>query len=279
MIELQDIQIKLTKIKEQIMQNVSHPYLLKYIQAPTVDEDKLLLLVSLMEHLNISNDEMESYVLTTMLIQIALDTHEHVTENKNKEDTYHSLKNRQLTVLAGDYYSGLYYKHLSEINSIGVIRTLAAGIKDVNEHKISVYQKDSDGIDKLMNSIKMIESSLFEKLTEYFQADVWDEYASNLLFLKRLINEKKKFLHAEASILFEGLKKLVFPKNDQYLSELSNEQQRFLLLICDRYIEFAKHLIEKGIKKLPFLNELLKERTLFILNQHHTLAKTFVEEG
>lgn len=212
MIDLQDIQLKLTKIKEQIMRYVSHPYLLKYIQAPTVDEDKLLLLVSLMDHLNISNDEMESYVLTTMLIQIALDTHEHVTENKNQEDTHYSLKNRQLTVLAGDYYSGLYYKHLSEINSIDVIRILAAGIKDVNEHKISVYQKDPDGIDKLMNSIKMIESSLFEKLTEYFQADVWDEYASNLLFIKRLINEKKQFLHKETSILFEGLKSLFSQK-------------------------------------------------------------------
>jgi heptaprenyl diphosphate synthase len=278
-IGLQDIQMKLTKIKERIMQNVSHPYLLKYIQTPTVDEDKLLLLVSLMDHLNISNDEMESYVLTTMLIQIALDTHEHVTENKDQEDTYYSLKNRQLTVLAGDYYSGLYYKHLSEINSIGVIRTLAEGIKNVNEHKISVYERNPDGIDKLMNSIKMIESSLFEKLTEYFQADVWDEYASNLLFIKRLINEKKKFLQKETSILFEGLKKLAFPKSDQGLSELSNEQQRYLLLICDRYIEFAKQLIEKGIKKLPFLNELLKERTATILSQHHSQAKSFVEEG
>ena len=68
-----------------------------------------LFLFQLMDHLELSYSEMQNYALSTMLIQIALDTHEHISNESVEE------KNRQLTVLAGDYFSGLYYKLLADI--------------------------------------------------------------------------------------------------------------------------------------------------------------------
>ncbi|MEH7483584.1 heptaprenyl diphosphate synthase component 1, partial [Neobacillus drentensis] len=144
MIKLLDIRQKFTNIREQVEKRVCDTYLLNYIEIPIIDEDKLLLLVSIMDRLELSYSDMQNYALSTMLIQIALDTHEHITDASVEE------KNRQLTVLAGDYFSGLYYKLLADSEDIMMIKALSRGIKEVNENKISVYQNEILDIEELM---------------------------------------------------------------------------------------------------------------------------------
>lgn len=273
---MQEMKIKLADIKEQILNKVQHPYLHKYIESPEIDEDKLLLLISILDKADLPENIMKNYALTTMLIQIALDTHELVSNSELKED---EKKDRQLTVLAGVYYSGLYYKILADLDEVGMIRSLAEGIKEVNEHKISVYQKTSTGIEVLMDDVKRIESSLFEKVTTYLDNIVWNEFASNFLFIKRLMLEKKQFLQGGKSVVFDALKKITFQKSGQSSIALSQEQQNYLVHICDRYIDFSKNFIDECLKKLPFTNGLLEQRIESILNQHQPAAKTFVEEG
>ncbi|WP_254119163.1 heptaprenyl diphosphate synthase component 1 [Bacillus sp. FJAT-29790] len=270
------MKIKLADVKEQIEEKILHPYLLKYIESPVIDEDKLLLLISIIDGLNLPENKAKNYCITTMLIQIALDTHELVSNQKLESD---HLKSRQLTVLAGVYYSGLYYKILSGIDDIAMIRSLAKGIKEVNEHKISVYQKAPESVERLMHDVKKIESSLFDKMTSYLHDADWSELASNLLFIKRLMLEKKLFLQGEQSVVFEALKKITFPKSGQINKELSSEQQKYLLIIFNRYIDFSKHVTQKCLTKLPFINELLEQRIKAIINQQQPVANTFVEEG
>jgi heptaprenyl diphosphate synthase len=272
-IRLQDIRQKYTDIRVQVENKVFDSYLLKYIETPIIDEDKLLILISLMDRLELSFKEMQNFALSTMLIQIALDTHEHITHSSMDE------KSRQLTVLAGDYFSGLYYKLLADSEDIGMIRALSYGVKDVNEHKVAAYQKESGEIEKIMNDLMMIESSLIAKLAEYFKVDLWNEFIANFLLFKRLVIEKRKYVQDGSSGIFDLLKKVVFPKNDSKLNELSSEHQNHLLMVCDHYLEISKHIVEKGIRQLPYLNDLLEKRISTILNQHQPIAKTFVEEG
>ena len=202
MIKLPDIRQKFTDIKEQVEQTVFHPYLLKYIETPVIDEDKLLILVSIMDRLELSDKKMKNYATTMMLIQIALDTHEHISNAAVDEI------NRQLTVLAGDYYSGLYYKLLAESEDIIMIKELSKGIKEINEHKVFVYQKELDGIENLMKSIKKIESSLLVKFSNCFKVDLWNEFIANLFFFKRLLLEKKLFLETGSSHLVRIYKRI-----------------------------------------------------------------------
>lgn len=273
MINLPDIRQKFTDIKKQVEQKVFHPYLLKYIEKPVIDEDKLLILVSIMDRLELSYNELKNYTMTTMLIQIALDTHEHIS-NANVDE-----KNRQLTVLAGDYYSGLYYKLLADSENIIMIKELSKGIKEVNEHKVSVYQKELNGIDNLMTSIKKIESSLLVKFSECFKVDLWNEFIANLFFFKRLLYEKNLFIEAGNSHVFEYMKDITFLNKHLTIKNLSDKQQRDLLVICDRYLDSSKQFLLKGISQLPYLNDMLEARITSIINEHQPIAKTLVEEG
>lgn len=273
---MQDLQKKLDHVRSKIEERVYHSYLSTNIDAPMIDEDKLLLLVSILDHTDMPLAELENYAVTTMLIQIALDTHEKVTNAMTGET---NQQNRQLTILAGVYYSGLYYKLLAEQNDFGAIRMLAEGIETVNEQKIMLYHKELDEIEKLMTSVKKIEFALFERLTAHFHIPVWNEIVANLLLYKRLIAEKEQYKRSKSSVLFDALRKVVFPKQSQLTKELSLEKQRYLNLICDRYIDFSEEMIVKAKSKIPFLNEMVDDRISLILNQHQPVAKSLAEEG
>ncbi len=226
-----------------------------------------------MERLELSYNEIENYAMTTMLVQIALDTHEHVSNVTIDE------KNRQLTVLAGDYYSGLYYKLLAETEDNLMIKELSKGIKEVNEHKISVFRKESLGIDELMTSIKRIESSLITRFSKYFKMDLWNEIIANLFFMKRLSREENQFINTGSSPMFDRLKEMNFPKSKHSLKDISSEEKRELLFICGQYLDNSKQTILKGMNQLPYLNDMLEERIISIVNEHVPIAKTLVEEG
>lgn len=280
---LDELQTKLAIVKERIGQHIRHPYLLQYIRKPVIDEDKLLLLLCIMDELlenkKLVNEEVEKYAITAMLVQIALDTHEHVSNETYTDQDAHLEKERQLTVLGGIYYSSLYYKFLAQMENIGLTRALAIGIKEINEHKIFVYQEKTANLDQLMTSIRKIEASLFEQLSDYFHLSTWKELASNILFVKRLHAERNQFIEKRSSALFENIKRCLFPKEKNSLRQLTADQQHFLIDVCDRYVNHSIVNIENSIKQLPSVNRLLENRILSIIEQYPVKGKIFVGEG
>ncbi|MDM5154135.1 heptaprenyl diphosphate synthase component 1 [Bacillus sp. DX1.1] len=181
-------------IKEQLLSRLRHPYFINYIEEPFIDEEKVVLLYAALKNADLHKEQIEHYVLTIMLVQIALDTHEKVS-NKEEEETREFHKRRQLTVLAGDYYSGLYYYLLSMNRDIVLIRALAEGIKEINEHKIMLYQKAYETVDEVIESVVTIESALLQKTCDHFQLSHWKPFISSVLGSNRL--QKEYQLHAE----------------------------------------------------------------------------------
>ncbi|WP_159433440.1 heptaprenyl diphosphate synthase component 1 [Bacillus tuaregi] len=272
MIGLREIVDKLTYTKERIEKYVIHPYLREYIIPPEIDEDKLLILISIVDQLELSPHEKDIYVLAIMLMQVALDTHDQVT-NTLVDET--NMKIRQLTVLAGDYYSGLYYKFLASIENVQVIKALSEGVKNINEHKVFIYHKDQDDFHTIMSSVKMIEFSLIDKLINYFGVAEWYESASNWLLVKRLLLEKQRQEKTGDSVVFAALDRL-FMKNQK---QKAVEQPQEVLQIYDSYIEYSMQLMTKGMNKIQPFNTLYEERMMNMIKDYSPREKSFVEEG
>ena len=218
-------------IKEKLMEKLRHPYFINYIEEPFIDEEKIALLYGALKSANLHIEQIEHYVVTIMLVQIALDTHERVS-NKAGEEEIEFHKCRQLTVLAGDYYSGLYYYLLSMNRDIVLIRALAEGIKEINEHKIMLYQKAHETTDDIMKSIVMIESALLQKTCDHFHLSHWKPFITYVLGGNRLQKEIQLYADKQHSPVFQAMQDALGDKAEVvingWMKELRKKEKNFL---------------------------------------------------
>lgn len=218
-------------IKEKLMEKLRHPYFINYIEEPFIDEEKIALLYGALKSANLHIEQIEHYVVTIMLVQIALDTHERVS-NKAGEEEIEFHKCRQLTVLAGDYYSGLYYYLLSMNRDIVLIRALAEGIKEINEHKIMLYQKAHETTDDIMKSVVTIESALLQKTCDHFHLSHWKPFITYVLGGNRLQKEIQLYADKQHSPVFQAVQDALGDKAevviDGWMMELRKKEKQFL---------------------------------------------------
>ncbi|MCR6788413.1 MULTISPECIES: heptaprenyl diphosphate synthase component 1 [Bacillus cereus group] len=218
-------------IKEKLMEKLRHPYFINYIEEPFIDEEKIALLYGALKSANLHIEQIEHYVVTIMLVQIALDTHERVS-NKAGEEEIEFHKCRQLTVLAGDYYSGLYYYLLSMNRDIVLIRALAEGIKEINEHKIMLYQKAHETTDDIVKSVVTIESALLQKTCDHFHLSHWKPFITYVLGGNRLQKEIQLYADKQHSPVFQAMQDALGDKAEVvingWMKELRKKEKQFL---------------------------------------------------
>ena len=143
-------------------------------------------------------DSFEKYVTATSLIQMAIDLHERIPINEN---TKMKEVEKQLTVLVGDYFSGMYYYILSELEDVDMIQIIAKSIKGINEEKMNVYYLQFQTLELLMHSITKIESAFYDELLTYQNKPEWRIIVQQYLLANRLHKEKQLMKNNEQSFI------------------------------------------------------------------------------
>jgi heptaprenyl diphosphate synthase len=261
----------IASLKEKVLGVVNHPYILKFIERPEIDEDKLMLLYLILKEQKI--EQKDQYILPIMLVQIALDTHDKVSQvNLINEQV---RKDRQMTVLAGDYYSSLYYSFLSQINDIKMIRVLANGIQEINERKMCYHHNQNQSINEMIEQISIIESGLLQKVAEHFNLSLWRSVCKEYLLARKLIIERNRVLQQEASPFIEE-----FESSFYALGELTPSLKRDLVKELDGEIQQCLIKLDALLEdELSSIGEVLKQKLYYSLNDSALAGKKNVEEG
>jgi heptaprenyl diphosphate synthase len=149
-------------ILEQTYKHISNSYVEQYVDVPALEENRLALLYLCLLEQGMDKDRVRMLCMTVALIQLGLDIHERV--QVTYEDSLTAERNRQLTVLAGDYYSSCYYHLLAEAEEINAIQVLARAIELVNEAKMKLYLAEQEcklTWDEYMSLRKTIDTALY----------------------------------------------------------------------------------------------------------------------
>ncbi|MBS4194503.1 heptaprenyl diphosphate synthase component 1 [Lederbergia citri] len=201
---------QINSIKKKLQQKCYHHFLYKHIEPPELDVDQILFMSYSLRDSSLTVEEIEAYIMATMLANLALETHENVS-NPNI-----STKARQLNVLAGDYYSGMYYNLLSEFHNIELIQSLASAIKTINEHKINIIQFNGENLNFYLESVRKIESGLLEQFCIHFQTpSKYINFFTEYLFFKKVGKELKLLIDGNFSLFMKGIKSFYFKNNTQ----------------------------------------------------------------
>ncbi|HWO95018.1 MAG TPA: heptaprenyl diphosphate synthase component 1 [Bacillus sp. (in: firmicutes)] len=245
---VQNIIDMVAEVKEQLQLELNHPYVKQFVHHPMIDEDKLLYLCSFLQHISVEEEQLRVYVVSVMLVQIALDTHDLVSIKPVKND-HQLLQERQLTVLAGLYYSSLYYNYLSKNGSLQLINETASAIKNINVEKMKYYKRQFQSADDVMQSLFVIETALIESVCSHFKEEEWKLLLTHAAFVKRLIYEKRIHINYGTSKLFDQLKSC--------LSIHTNDECQNVMETVEKYINESRKTMEHLSSSL-YLNEELK---------------------
>lgn len=259
---LQTNQLTIEHLKEKITEQMKYTYLNQYIE-PSIDDYKLRMLRFILQTTLLDEQAQMKYISSTMLVQIAADIHESVPVTNETDETEEERTYRQLSVLAGDYFSGLFYLALSQTENIEFIHTLATTVKDLNELKIKSHYNEVHSEEEFITVEQEIESLLFSRVASYFNIPNFQEMIRSLLFTYKLISEKNKIIHQDLT-----------PFIKKWSKHLKDRTKNSLILQLDNMIENHMSELHKIHDDLsPTSYEKISPLVEQLMAFHHQVAK------
>lgn len=238
-------------LKNLIENKLQHTFLDKYVQRPIIEDEKLILLNELLQQ-HFPTYKKENYIVTIMLIDLALKVHDSVNDGPELPEHMPERVSKQLSVLAGDYYSGLYYLLLSELEDFNMIQTLATAIKVINEKKMELYYHEFSSLDEFKTLVKEIDSLLIVYVTNHIGEHVMGEFLEDWFILNNLYNSRNNSISYQSHLLknwavssstySDETLSLYFENN---IPTLIKNVENSAYKIPDRYAELKSYIFNK----------------------------------
>jgi heptaprenyl diphosphate synthase len=156
---------------------VSHPQLEKYLGKPPVPIYFVRFLFQLLSELKLPPKRVETYCIAATCLHMGLMIHERISLKKETELS--QIRKRQLTVLAGDFYSSLFYRFLAEAGEIEGIQCLSKCTSEINEQKL-LYSEE--------NMEQLVSTRIWKALADFFRIDPnhpWYQWIKRLIHLPK----------------------------------------------------------------------------------------------
>ena len=253
---------ELHTLRNKIEKRMQLAYLDENTEEPFLDENKLLALQTLFGQTNLPDKQQTDYAVTIMLIQMALDTHDKVIRITKADETDEERKNRQLTVLAGNYYSALYYQILAGLGEIDMVALLATSIKEINEQKMSLYY-DTTTAGAFFTKLGRLEGSLFRTAASRYTDTARLESLDDYFLISKLKRETKGNKQTPLSLKLAAI--LENQESGMTVTEAIHEE-----------MEAAKVRLLAKLDLLPPAYALLSRKLLLQGNRQKEL---YLEEG
>lgn len=220
---------EMKNIIQDIQSRSKQHYLDKQITKPKPSSLKLGLLYLFLYSKSYSIEELRSICCATGLIQIGLDIHDWVTNEQLQSPT--KVETRQLHVLAGDYFSSLYYRLLATLGDPVTIRKIAQSVQKINQQKVIYYQQKDDAtlnFDRWLKLNKEIELGLYDGFLRS-DDELWIALIDHFITLDILYNASdihkwpQIFIQKQIILSLEKIKeKIKSIKNVEIFIELQN---------------------------------------------------------
>ncbi|MNO24566.1 Heptaprenyl diphosphate synthase component 1 [compost metagenome] len=134
--------------------------------------------------------------LAAFLVQLGMDTHDRIDTAKGRKDEM-SMRSRQLKVLAGDYFSSVFYELLAKIDEIDTVSAMSTAICEVNRLKVRLYTKLQQIIPSAEDYIKdsvQVKMGLFLSFSQFMDKSVrnlWKLLLTELSRCEVMLDEMK----------------------------------------------------------------------------------------
>lgn len=244
------IQIKNEEIREQLDAWLQDPYLKKCLG----EVDIPVCFVEMLEQLfmiQTAPQKTSSELLATaaILLQMALEMHTHVS-TKQKLSAEEMLE-RQRYVLAGDYYSSLFYHMLANHQKIAEIRQFSETVRTINQAKLSfhlkwIQQRQYD--QEMIEYLKIIQSGLLLVVADFFhvQEDLLDQWKklSSLYLLVDYLERSEEWKNISKEILLQIQEEWREMLHQVHKMKQENYKQQWLDILSQKNY-FVEQLVPK----------------------------------